>query len=57
VSFIIADDHPANSWRDPERPTEEEIAALVAAYLAARGEIARLEGENARLRGEQEVIE
>lgn len=57
MSFIIADDAGGNSWEDPDHPTDAEIEALLAAYVAARAEIAALKEEIGRLKGEQEVYE
>jgi hypothetical protein len=56
MSFIVADD-PGAMWEDPDSPTLEQIAELLAAYIEAKKIIARLEAEIARLNGEQEVVE
>lgn len=58
MSFLIADDYPPHLWRDdPDLPTREQVAELIAAYIEAKKVIARLEAEIARLQGEQEVVE
>lgn len=57
MSFLIADDPGGEHWQDPDRPTDEEISALIEALLFAKAEIARLQAEIARLQGEQEVTE
>jgi hypothetical protein len=57
VSFLIADDQGGAHWTDPDRPSVEEIEALLAAYIEAKKIIARLEAEIARLNGEQESYE